>query len=61
MVNALRNHPSENAKKLAKKDYDCIYKIRTFRNAHVHSSPSDIILTPQDVMDGMQIIKTLEK
>ena len=60
MINQLRGCGKEKAKILNKEDYDIIYRIRTFRNAHIHSSTSDVVITDQDVTNCLKIINTLE-
>lgn len=60
MVNELRSSSHAKAKLLTKTHYDCIYRIRTYRNAHVHASTCEVEIGPQDVMDCLKIISMLE-
>ena len=60
MINQLRSSGAKRAKILIKEDYDCIYRIRTFRNAHVHSGFSDVQITKNDITECLKIISTLE-
>ena len=60
IVNQLRASNNERAKIISKQDYDCIYRIRTFRNAHVHSGSPDVQITTGDISDFLKIIKSLE-
>lgn len=60
MINGLRSCQDEKAKALSKSDFDTIYRIRTYRNAHIHSDTTEIELTPQDIVNGLRIIKSLE-
>ncbi|MBQ8429640.1 MAG: AAA family ATPase [Clostridia bacterium] len=60
MVNELRSCSRENAKLLTRTHYDCIYRIRTYRNAHIHASVTDVEIVPQDVIDCLKIISMLE-
>lgn len=60
MVNQLRASNNERAKIISKQDYDCIYRIRTFRNAHVHSGSPDVQITTGDISDFLKIVKSLE-
>ena len=60
MINQLRSSGNERAKILSRDDYDIIYRVRTFRNAHVHSSTSDVNITSDDISDFLKIVKALE-
>ena len=60
MINQLRSSGHERARVMSKESYDLIYRVRTFRNAHIHSSASDVALTSQDVMDCLKVISSLE-
>lgn len=60
MINELRASSHAKAKLLTKAHYDCIYRIRTYRNAHIHASPCEVEIGPQDVMDCLKIISMLE-
>ena len=60
MVNQLRSSTHAKAKMIGKLQYDCIYRVRTFRNAHIHASESSVAISPADVMDCLKIINTLE-
>lgn len=60
MINQLRSSGGERARLLKKQDYDCLYRIRTYRNAHIHSGKDEVDLTPQDILDGLKIISSLE-
>ena len=60
MINQLRSCGKEKAKMLTKEEYDLFYRIRTFRNAHIHSSASDVQITSQEILDCLKIITALE-
>ncbi|MBR2337164.1 MAG: AAA family ATPase [Clostridia bacterium] len=60
MINELRSSSHAKAKLLTREHYDCMYRVRVYRNAHVHAGECDVQLTPQDVMDCLKIILMLE-
>ena len=59
MINQLRSSGG-GTRLLTKQDFDCLYRIRTYRNAHIHSGKDEVDLTPQDILDGLKIISSLE-
>jgi len=60
MINELRSSNHEKAKLLNRSHYDCIYRVRVYRNAHIHASVPESEITPQDIMDCLKIISILE-
>ena len=60
MINELRSSNHEKAKLLNRTHYDCIYRVRVYRNAHIHASVPEAEITPQDIMDCLKIISMLE-
>ena len=59
MVNGMRADPIL-GKILSQDDFDCIYKVRTYRNNFVHSGSSECTLTRADISNFLRIIKQLE-
>ncbi len=60
MINQLRGSSNARAKVLTKDDFDVLYRIRTYRNAHVHSGSTNIEITPSDVVACLKVISLLE-
>jgi hypothetical protein len=60
MVNQLRASGHERAKILTKADYDLIYRLRTFRNAHIHAGKDEVNLTKEEILDSLKLISSLE-
>ena len=60
MINLIREKNPQMANIIGKSGFDCLHKIRTFRNAHVHSSPAENTVSAKDVAECIEIIKKLE-
>jgi SpoVK/Ycf46/Vps4 family AAA+-type ATPase len=60
MINAIKTQCPDKAAQLGKAGFDCLHKIRTYRNAHVHSTASDCVVTARDIAECVDVIKTLE-
>ena len=60
MVNKLRDCGKEQAKRLTRDDYDCIYRIRKYRNAHIHSAMPDVEVSHEDIVRCMKLLSILE-
>ena len=60
MINQLRSANTSKTKILNKDDYDVLYRIRTYRNAHVHSGSTEVEISPTDVTVCLNIISVLE-
>lgn len=60
MINQLRGSDNARARVLTKNDFDVLYRVRTYRNAHVHSGSTDVEITSEDVVACMKIISLLE-
>lgn len=61
MINMIRSKYPEMAKEIGSAGFDCLYKIRTFRNAHVHSGQATGDVTARDISECLDVIGRLEK
>lgn len=60
MINELKADPSEKVRGLGRAAFDCLHRMRTYRNAYVHSGSTDVELTVQDIAEALRIITALE-
>ena len=61
MINEFRNKQREFSINLTNNNYDCLYRIRTYRNNFVHANLAGQSISPADIKEGLRILKVLEK
>ncbi|MBE7077121.1 MAG: AAA family ATPase [Clostridiales bacterium] len=61
MINEFRSKQREFSINLTNNNYDCLYRIRTYRNNFVHANLAGQSISPADIKEGLRILKVLEK
>ena len=61
MINEFRSKQREFEINLSAANYDCLYRIRTYRNNFVHANLAGQTILPSDIQEGLRILKILEK
>ncbi len=60
MINQLKEKAQSYSLNLSRQDFDRLYRIRTFRNAFVHSGDTSSNITEADVLECVKLFKKLE-
>lgn len=60
MINGIKSYDAKKAAVLGVGGFDCLHRVRTFRNAFVHSSSTENVVTEKDIAECLEIIKKLE-
>jgi Cdc6-like AAA superfamily ATPase len=61
MINQFKSKQKQYGVNLSQADFDCLYRIRTFRNNFIHANLAQQSISPADIKEGLRILKALEK